>query len=67
MKMLTNDYNDETDKRFRDKLVRICDDLDIKESDMNLSWENYRTARNDYILEVSTSSMHFLCCREIFN
>lgn len=62
--MLTSDVNDETDKRIRDRLVRICDELGIAESDMKSSWDNYCAARNDYILDVSRYNTKTFCCDE---
>lgn len=59
--MLTSDVNEETDKRIRDRLVRICDELGIAESDMKSSWDNYYAARNDYTLDVSRYKH---CCDE---
>lgn len=57
-KMLTSDVNDESDRRIRDRWVKICEELGIEEVDMNTSWENYCAARNDYTLDVRTHT-HF--------
>lgn len=51
--MLTNEPTDDIDDRIKRKYVHICEQLDIDETIVNSTWENYRSIRNDHTLEVS--------------
>lgn len=51
--MLTNEPNDEIDDRIKRKYVHICEQLEIDETIVETTWNNYRSIRNDHTLEVS--------------
>lgn len=67
-KMLTNDSSDEIDDRVKRKYASICEQLDIDESIIDQTWDNYRSIRNDHTLEVSEKwKIHLLnvdCIRD---